>query len=169
MRADRIEVTQEHDGPVLVRRGDVRQDALVHVLGPAVRIGAAGGHGLIQRHVIRNAVHRRGGAEDEALHAVLLHRFADGQRAVEVVAIVFHRLGHGLADGLVRRKVDDRIDLVFGKDLVHRRKVAAIRVVELHGLSSQLLHALKGLLAAVVEVVDDNNAVARVEQLHAGV
>ena len=157
-----------NDGPIRIRSRDIGQDALVHVLGPAIRIGAAGRHGLVQRHMIRNSIHSGRRAEDKALNAVLLHRFAHSQSAVEVIAVILHRLSDGLADSLVRSKVNNRIDLVFGKDLIHRRRIAAVSLVELDGLASQLFDALQRLLAAVVEVIDNNNAVSSIKQFYAG-
>ena len=95
-----------------------------------------------------------------------LHRLADGQRAIEVVAVVFERLGNGLAHGLVRGEVDDRVDRVLGEDAVKRGAVAGIGLVESDLLAGQLLHTREGFLATVVEVVDDDDIMSRVQQFN---
>ena len=166
MRTNRIEIAQKHDRPIRVRLRHIGQDALVHVLCPAVGIGAARGHGFIQRHMIRNAVHRSRRAENEPLHAMLLHRFAYRQCAIQIVAVVFQRLGDGFAHRLIGRKVNHRVHLVFRENPIHRIVIAGVRAIELHALAGQLFHALNRLGAAVVQIIHDDDVVPRVQQLN---
>ena len=169
MRADRIEVAQQHNRPIRIRFSHVGENAFIHVFRPTVRIGAAGGHGLIQRHVIGNAVHRRRRAENKALHAMFFHGLTHSQRTIQIVTVILQRFGDGLAYGLIRREVNHCIHCIFIQNPIHRRKVAGIRVVKLYFFPGQFFYAINNLLTAVVEIIHHNNVMARIQQFNRGV
>ena len=59
---------------------------------------------------------------------MLLHHLEQHKRGVQVVVVVFDRLGHGLAHGLETGEVNDPIDVVFGEDAFHKRLIAHVTV-----------------------------------------
>ena len=62
MRADRVEVAQQHDGPGRIGHMHVAQNLLLEQLGGAVRVGGAAGRRLLgDRQFLRRAVHGGGG------------------------------------------------------------------------------------------------------------
>ena len=62
------------------------------------------------------AVHGGGGAEDQLPDAVGLHGRQQGQRAVQIVAVVVQRQAHRFAHSLQTGEVDDAVDGVLLKD-----------------------------------------------------
>ena len=126
-------------------------------------------HAFHQRHLIRHTIDRRGGAEHNALDAVLAHHLTQGEGAVQVVAVVFERLPHTFADSLVPRKVDDRVKRMGGEHLVQFCGVGYVHVIAAHMLPGDGFQAVEHMLAGVVEVIHDNGLVAGFEQLHIGV
>ena len=104
---------------------------------------------------------------------MLPHRLdqVDGPR--DVVRVVQHRLGDGLAHGLASGKVDDGVKLLRAQRGVDGRGVAEVALDESHlgrllG-PGELLHALEALEEGVVEVVEDGDGVSRVEEGEHGV
>ncbi len=170
VRADRIEVAQQAHGEVLDRLGGVAQDLLGHILRPAVGVGAHAGAGALpERHLVVAGVDRRGRGKDDVLHAVVAHGLAETHGGEEVVVIVFQRHRHGFADGLEPGEMDRAVDVVLFKDAVERRAVAHVVFIEGDVLARDLLHAFDGLRAGVDQIIDDDDLVAALEQLHAGV
>ena len=55
---------------------------------------------------------------------------AQGQRAREVIPVVFQRLLHAFAHGLEAGEVDDGVHVVLGEDAVERRAIEEVRLVE---------------------------------------
>ena len=100
---------------------------------------------------------------------MLLHHLEQHKRGVQVVVVVFDRLGHGLAHGLETGEVNDPIDVVFGEDAFHKRLIAHVTVVTLDRLAGDLLDALKRHGRRVAVVIYGNNVVALVEQFDVGV
>ena len=64
--------------------------------------------------------------------------------------------------------MDDGADLVFSKDLPQQVAIPHIALIELHGLAGQLPDTVQALGVGIAQVVDDNDAVAAFQQLHAG-
>jgi len=104
---------------------------------------------------------------------VLPHRLDQVDRPGDIVRVVQHRLCHGLPDGLAPGEVDDGIKLFRPQGGVDGRGVAQVALDERHlgGLlgARELLHALEALKEGVVEVVEDGDGVARVEEGEDGV
>ena len=59
VRTDRVEISQHADAPAGIGGGDVAQHLLDHQLGPAVRVGCRCRMGLVERQILRLAVHGR--------------------------------------------------------------------------------------------------------------
>ena len=87
--------------------------------------------------------------------------------------VVEHRLGHGLPHGLASREVDHGVEFLGTEGSVDRRGVAEVALDKGHLarllLPGELLHALETLEEGVVEVVEDGDGVAGVEQGQDGV
>ena len=170
VRADGIEVAQQHHRPLAVSLIHVLQHYLLEVLARAVGVGrSARAAGLVQRKALRSAVHRGRRRKDYLLAAVIAHRLEQHQRAAEVVVVVFYGLYAAFAYGFEARKVYHAVDVVFAEDPVERGAVAHVGVIELHLFAGDLFDALKALLAGVAQVVRDHHAVAAREQLDGGV
>ena len=148
----------------------VAQNLLLEQLGGAVRVGGAAGRRLLgDRQFLRRTVHGGGGGEDDLLDAVLPHRLQQHERGVQVVVVVFDRLGHGLAHGLESGEMNDPVDVVLGEDTLHERLVAHVAIITLDRLAGDLLDSLKRDGRRIAVVVYGNHIVALVEQLDIGV
>ena len=166
---DGVEVAQQHNAPLLIRKSHTGEDLLGHVLGPAIGIGAAAGAGiLVQRHLIVSGVNRSGGGEDQILHAHGLHNLGQHQGGVQVVIVVLPGDGHGLTHCLQTSKVDDTADLVFREDLPQQSLVTDIALIELQALAGKLFHPVQAFSVGVTQIVNDYHTVAAVQQLYAG-
>ena len=62
--------------------------------------------------------------------------------------------------------MNNSIHFVFRKDLVHRVKIARIRIIEPDLLASQLFNALDDLFTAVVKIIHNNDMVSCIQQLN---
>ena len=170
MRADGVEVPQQRHGPVRIGKGHVLENLLDHVLGPAVGIGAAhGAHVLPEGNLLAQAVYRGRGAEHDALDAVAAHTLAQCQGSVQIVAVVFQRLGNAFAYGLITRKVNDRVEAFLFENGIHGLFVAHVRFVEGNVLTGDGFQPIQHLGTGIVEVVHDHRLVPCADQLHTGV
>ena len=122
---------------------------------------------------VRVSVDGGGAAEDDGLAAVVAHDVNEREGVAQVVGVVLDGLGDRLAHGLEAGKVDDAVDLVRGEDLLQRVAVVDVGDDELEvcgGLGADDgLDAVLDLGGGVGEVVHDDDLVAVLEQLDAGV
>ena len=169
VRADGVKVAEQHDGKRRIGPAGTLQDLLDHELRPAVGIGAAAGlRRLIQwRRLV--AVDRGRGREDELMAVMLAHDLQNGQRGVQIVAVIEQRLFDGFADGLESGKVDDAGDVVVGKKPVHRGPVAAVCLDEGRALAGDALDAVNDLRRTVVQIINNDDILSRVQQGNGGV
>ena len=181
MRANGIEVTKQHDIPFEVGGVQVGKNLLDHPFRPTVRVGGRLlFRGFAQRHAIGLAIHRCARAEHNALAAMLAHNVAQNERVGDVVVVILERLFDALAHGLEAREMNNAVNIVFGEDALERVTIEHVVLVELHALGStrrsfavgfRLLHdlsdAINGLLAGIRQVVDNDHAIASLEQLNA--
>ena len=103
---------------------------------------------------------------------MLLHDLDEHDGADDVVGVVLHGLGDGLADRLEPREVDHGVHLLRGEGFVEPFAIENVAVVESEVVSlvgDELLDAAQGLLGGVVEVIDDNHLASGGEELQAGV
>ena len=167
--ANRVEVAQQHDGPGRISHVNVAQDLLLEQLGGAVRVGGAASRRFLgDRQLLRAAVHGGGGGEDDLLDVVLLHHLEEHERGVQVVVVVFDRLGYGLTHGLETGEVNDPVDVVFSEDALHQSLVTHVAVVALDRLAGNLLDTLQCDRRRIAVVVHGNNVIALVEQFDVG-
>ena len=169
VRADGVEVAQQHDVPLRVGGVEVGEDLLDHPLGPAVGVGRGLLGALLgERQRVRVAVDGGGAGEDDGLAAVLAHDVDERERVADVVGVVLDRLGDGLAHGLVAGKVDNATRAVLVEDLGERGAVVDVGLVEGEigggGLTHDGLDAVADLGRRVGEVVDNDDLVAALEE-----
>ena len=139
----------------------VCKDLLQHPLRPSVRIRAGSLRALFSdRDERRITVYGCGRTEDNVLHAVVSHHITEVDGSADIVLIVLQRLSHGLAYRFQACKMDDRFDLLFLEDLIHRFLVADIRFIECKVLSCDLFYTVKGFFRCIVKVVRYNNVIA---------
>ena len=164
VRADGVKVAEQHDGKRRIGPAGTLQDLLDHELRPAVGIGAAAGlRRLIQwRRLV--AVDRGRGREDELMAVMLAHDLQNGQRGVQIVAVIEQRLFDRFTNSLEPRKVDDAGNVIVAEDLVHCRLVAAVSLDEGRTLAGDRFDAVNDLRGAVVKIVDDDDLQPRIEQ-----
>ena len=169
VRAHRVEVAQHGGPPQRVGLAQVLQHLLAHQLGLTVRVGGGqrGRFGNGQR--LRVAIHRGAAAEDEALHALLLHGRAHGEQAAQVVGVVGQRLCGGFAHGLERCKVHRGVDAVALQQRGHGRRVADVGFLKNRCLATQGLQALQDVRRAVGKVVHAHHLKASGPQREPGV
>ena len=170
VRADGVEVAQQRDVHRRVGGAVVHEYALLKELCGAVGVcGAAGGEVLAYRHALGVAVDRGGGGEDKVLHVVAAHGLEHLEGAGEVVVVVLQRLGDALAHCLEPGKVDDGVNISKAlEQLLHLVGVSQLGLDEGDALADNVLHAVDGFLAGIAEVVGDNDVIARLDELNAG-
>ena len=167
VRTDRVEVTKQDDIPLRICRMNIGQNLLLHPLGPAIRISAGSLRAVLRdRNLRRIAVHRRRAGENDVLAAMRTHLVGQIQRRSDVRAVILNRLVHGLTDGLQTSEVNNRVDLVLIEDTLHRCTIHHIIRIELHLLPGDLLDPVDRLLIRVIQVIDDDHIIARVQKLH---
>ena len=171
VRADGVEVAQQRDAPRGIGLPQIGEDLLDIELGGAVGVGGRVGqrHILAEGDGILHAVDGGGGGEDDLFAAVRRHHFAEDEGAGEVVVIVAQRNAAGFANRLEPREMDDRVNLVLLEHPLHPGFVEQVGLVEFEVLAGNLADAFEGLGLRVDEIVQHNDFLARVQQLHAGV
>ena len=177
MGADGVEVAQQHDVPLVVADVEVAQNAFEHALRLAVGIGGLVlGAGFGDGDELRLAVDGGARGEHDVLHAVGARYVAEYERAGNVVPVVLERLGNALANGFIAGEVDYGVHLVRGEDVFERLAVEDARLIELQAIGLRALcdagdgaNAVERDLARVAQVVNHDDGVAAIEQLHAGV
>ena len=169
MRADGIEVSEQHRAEIGMRSHIVGQDALDHDLRPSVGAGRLqGGHFFFVGMGIVGPVNGRRGGEDQLLAAAVLHGFQQGESAVDVVAVILKRHPDAFADRFIARKMDDGVDAVTGENALEDLR-AAVDAIEFRSLAGDLFDPINDVCAGVGEVVNDYYFVACIHELNNGV
>ena len=94
MSADRIEVTQKRNAPVLISRVKVGKNMLDKELCSAVGVNGAERHSFNKRHFGCNTVNRGGGRKHDLLNAELVHGLKQNQGVYKVIIVIHYRLTH---------------------------------------------------------------------------
>ena len=97
---------------------------------------------------------------------MLAHNVNEHEQTVHVVLIVLKRFGNRLANGFKSCKVDNGVNLVVGKKLVHSLSVADVSLNEGHRLANDLGYAVESLRLGVHQVIHYDHTVARFVQLN---
>ena len=148
----------------------VAQDLLDHDLRPAVGVRCdIGGHRLDIGDGVVRAIDRRGGREHKARAARLRHFLEQGQRGIQIVAVIGQRDMAALADRLEAREMHDGIDAVRREDLMQDGAVLRIRLIERGALARDGLDLVDDRTGRIGQVVQNDDIVARLKQLDAGV
>ena len=177
VRANGIEVTEQHDIPFRVGGVQVGKNLLDHPLRPTIRVGGRLlFRSFAQGHAIGLAIHRCARAEHNALAAMLAHNVAQNERVGEIVVVILEWLFDALAHSFESGKVNNAVNIILSKDALERVAIEHIVLVELHSLGSTrrslavgfcLLHnlsdAINGLLAGIRQVVDNDHAITSLE------
>ena len=167
VRTDRVEVTKQDDIPLRICRVNIRQNLLLHPLGPAIRIRAGALRAVLRnRNLRRIAIHCRRARENDILAAMRTHLVGQIQRGTDVRTVILDRLVHRLTDGLQTCEMNDRIDLILIEDTLHRCTIHHIIRIKLHLLTGDLLDPVHGLLIRIIQIVDDHDIIACVQKLH---
>ena len=161
MRAAGVEVAQRHKVDA-VRDGRPVEHSLHRELCLAVAVRGMRRVCFQNRHTLRLAIGRSCGREHDVLHAVLDHALQHRPRAAEVVVVILERIDHALADLRVRGKVDDRVDLFAGKDVVAELFIANVALIE-----PRL--RMDGLADACLQIVRHDHVVAIINEFIYGV
>src|SRR6266851_4968956 len=114
--------------------------------------------GFFNGRAIGRAVERRSRGKHQSLDFVGQHRFEQSEGVNRVVAKIFLGNLHGFASFDERGEVHHRIDAVFLENIIERRPVSGVRNDELGAGGN-------GLLAAVREIVADDDVAALGEEL----
>src|SRR5712691_2377461 len=114
------------------------------------------------------AVYGRGGAEDDALHAVRAHSLEQPKRTANVDVVVTNRHGDRLAHRFEAGEVNDRSVAAGGEHAFEECAIAHVAGLKLYAASGEPPDSCGDARAAIHEAVDDANFVAGLHQLHAG-
>ncbi len=143
--AGHIEITQRD----IAERGGCRnvpQHPLRHQLRGAIGIDRGGRAGLGREHIGGDAVHGRGGGEDEPLDSRLDTALQQVARRAGVVPVVLQRVGNRLGHDRMRGKVQHGLHLVLAQHFEH---LVAVPHVAYHQRCIQ--HCLPEAGAQIVE------------------
>ena len=98
------------------------------------------------------------------------HELEQVEEGDDVVAVIKQRLVDRLANGFAGGEVDDAADGgVLGEDAVHRLAVVAVGLVEGGAPAGDARDAVEHVGRGVRKVVDGNDVVSGLDQLHRGV
>jgi hypothetical protein len=117
MRADWIKVPKQQCAPPPLfpqTGGEIMKHLLLIELGAAVWRDVVQFAVFLNGHLVRKAINRATGREDEVENIVLAHRLDQHQRADDVVVVVLEGLFHGFANGFVTGKMNDGVKPDFG-------------------------------------------------------
>ena len=167
MRPHGIEIPKDRYIKSIVRFIEIAQNIFDEKLCPTVRICCGKRKILFDRHRMRIAVNGGRGGKHDVLTAVSAHRIEQYEHARDVVMIIFERLLHRLAYRFQPRKIDDRIDLIFGKDLIERGGVEDIVFIKFDRLPHDLFYPADRFVLAIDQIVDHDHAIARFYQFDA--
>ena len=104
--------------------------------------------------------------ENQILAIMLAHHIEQNKRGVHVVLIILKRFGNRFANGFKSCKVDNSVNLVVGKKLVHCLSVADVSLNEGHRLANDFGYAVEGLRLGVHQVIHYDHTVASLVQLN---
>ena len=96
------------------------------------------------------------------------HNIAEDKGSCDIVVVVFDRLSYRLAYCLETCKVDNRVDVIFLKHLFHSSSVKKVCLVEFEILACKLLDYLHSSFLGVGEIIEDNDVLACIKKLNAG-
>ena len=89
------------------------------------------------------------------------------EERIQIVPVVFDRLGHRLSNGLESRKMNHSIDFVASEQILHLCSIAAIHQFERNVVpSGNLFHSLETGHIAVGHIVRHHYIIARIDELH---
>ena len=170
MGAHGVKVAKQNHRPLGVSNGQIPEDLLAHVLGPAVGVGTVAGLGSFpQWHLIITGVNGCGRREDDSLDTALAHHTAQGHGGAQVVFIVLQGLGNGLTNSLQAGKMNGALDCMLVKNLVQQCLITDIALVEGNLLAGDHLHAVQALRVRVDQVINDNRLVTCFNQFNTSV
>ncbi len=165
----RIEVPQQGNAPNRgIASGEIPQDPLNHQFRMAVGVGGSEGRVFANRDRGRIAIDRRRRGKHQHSDSRLRHRAAQRQRAVHVVVVVLDRLFDRFPHGLETGEVDHGIEPVSREYIPQRTGVAHVRLRELGRPAGDPRYATDHRAKAVAQGVEDDDLVARLHQLDAG-
>ena len=110
------------------------------------------------------AVDRGRGREDELMAVMLAHDLQNGQRGVQIVAVIEQRLFDRFTNSLEPGKVNHAGDVVVCKKLVHRGLITAVGLNKGRALAGDFLNAVNDLWRTVVQIIDDDGILSCVQQ-----
>src|SRR5687768_5271827 len=125
----RVEIAKaDRSNPI--RMLEVGQSVFDRQLGLSVRVDRRGGLRLPQRDLVRLAVYRARGREDEVEAFFPGHCLEGGQRAAHIVVVVAGRIRHRLADEEASGEMHDRRCPALAKSPAYRVEVADVSLNE---------------------------------------
>jgi hypothetical protein len=130
MGSNWVEVAQQDDVPRGIRDCQITENVLDNQLGTAIRRNCFKRMFLINRNVLRVSIHSATGGEDHVLATVFFHHHAQVDGAQDIVIIICQRIFHTFVDILASCKMDDRVKLGGGEDLVELVFEAEVTVDE---------------------------------------
>lgn len=175
MGPDGVEIAQASDPPGVLSTGmQIGQHSLNSGLGVAVGVDRRNGSCRRDRNGFWISVDRSAAAEDKGVAAMGIHGLQQAATAVQVHIPVVKWLLHGLSNSFEAGEMDYGINprRRLGEGLL---KIPGAADVSLHlpqprsgRRSSELAHTLKCDRAAVAEIVEDQQLMARLQQHQAG-
>ena len=159
VRPDRIKVTKNRYVKLLVGFGEIFQYIFYKEFGRAVGVGSRKREIFRNRHRVRIAVNRRGRREYEIFTVEFSHYVNQRKHSVDIVFVIFYGFRDRFAYRFITRKVDNRVNLVFGKYFAHRVFIADVVLIKFYFFADDLFNPLNRFEFAVVEIVYDHDVV----------
>ena len=167
--ADRVEIAQQGDRPGGIGDREVLQHLLDLQLGAAIGVRRPPRVALVDRQIVRVAVDRGRGGEDEAPAVRGLQRLQQRHGAADIDVEIGERLRHRFPDRLQPGEMDDRLGPGRRHGRRHRRLVADVGLGDGEVPVRQPPDAGERFRVGVAEIVDDMGLVARGQHGEQGV
>jgi hypothetical protein len=113
------------------------------------------------------SIDRRGGTENQPVHARILHRAQKPLRTDYVVVVVFQRSGDRILDGLQAREMHHGLAAVFDQRAFDGRLVADITLDDNQRLAANPLNPIQRCGIAVAKIIENDDLLTRVQKVNA--
>lgn len=165
VRADRIEVAQDHELILRVGPGGILKDLLDHELSTAVWTGDILADWAVLGIWDRcRAIHGSRRAQYELSDIVFVHDFKKGKSNIEVSAVVkqwlFDRFSHGFKAG----EMNNGIKRVVRKKRVELFFVLEVKKMRRNMRAGDLFDPFQDFLAAISKIVDNGDGIAALDK-----
>ena len=126
-----VKITQRHITH-LISHIIISQHFFDHQLRAAVNISRVQTAVLFNGNALRLSVYCRRRRKNDIIYASAFHCFQKMQRPLHIIKIILGRIFHRFADQTAGSKMNDRVDLKLGHDMLQKSNIMDIALHQLH-------------------------------------